>query len=1076
MQYLDGKTTVTHIIASSLTPKKVVEFRRYRIVKPAWVVDSIAAGKLLPWDRYRVVDEGIGQKVLQLDSGGISSQFNVKPQGYRDQTDTSWYTSQLRRHNSLGLVDVANPVNDIDEPSEDRTTHLLDKQQGLPEASAEEYDELAEQDLADLELPEVSKHYEKDVAAKDLAARDSPAIADHLSEDALEESADAGHNLRRKRDSISPPASPVADKRQKLTAEEHNALLLLDPRIRKSSTLNPDFLEQYYRESRLHHLSAWKADLKSQLQAMTAEKSASQKQAVKRSPGGHRYILHVDFDSFFVAVSLKACPHNKDKPVVVAHGGGSGSEIASCNYPARTFGVKNGMWMKKAQELCKELIVLPYDFSAYEAASKKFYAAILAIGGIVQSVSIDEALLDITSLCTSVGSGTTDARAIADKILQEQTRADEIAKGLRDTIRAATGCEVSVGIGGNILLAKVALRKAKPAGQHQVRPDEVMDFLAELEVENLPGVASSIGGKLEELGIRLVKDIRGLSKERLTNVLGPKTGEKMWNYARGIDRTEVGDQVVRKSVSAEVNWGVRFETNEQAEEFVESLCGELSRRLLKENVRGKQLTMKIMRRAVDAPLDPPKHLGHGKCDTFNKSVMLGVGTNSKDVLAKEALSILRGYGFSPGELRGLGVQMQKLEPSRPAGEKEWDGSQKRLQFKTGKAAEIPAILEETTDPIEEFETPKKPKSLPGDFGAVANALATSTSPSRKRLNVMGTQFILPTQFDPAVLAELPTDIRDRLAKNVRPVTRSVAAVVGDTERAISKATTKVPHVEFPTQSQLDPEILEALPLDVRAEVLAQYETSPSKSRSRAQSLLPQSPRKNRTLPPQRKATSARGRRGGGSLLSRFKAINRDTPTLTQSNFVARSRAASHDPFSDGNASDAGTNEISSDFLDALPSDLRREVLETHKREQLKRTAGIEVSRRRRGGKGQAAALASASAHRGRVVLLPPRAARPTFTTQKLSSLPELREAISAWHEEFRDDGPYSEDVEALGRYLGSVVKDEADMSKAAGVVKWLEWVVENGEGTPEWLRAIEEAKTFVNKAAQDRQLGAVALD
>jgi hypothetical protein len=44
MQYLDGKTTVTHIIASNLTPKKKIEFRRYRIVKPAWVVDSVKAG------------------------------------------------------------------------------------------------------------------------------------------------------------------------------------------------------------------------------------------------------------------------------------------------------------------------------------------------------------------------------------------------------------------------------------------------------------------------------------------------------------------------------------------------------------------------------------------------------------------------------------------------------------------------------------------------------------------------------------------------------------------------------------------------------------------------------------------------------------------------------------------------------------------------------------------------------------------------------------------------------------------------------------------------------------------------
>ena len=78
------------------------------------------------------------------------------------------------------------------------------------------------------------------------------------------------------------------------------------------------------------------------------------------------------------------------------------------------------------------------------------------------------------------------------------------------------------------------------------------------------------------------------------------------------------------------------------DEFIESLCEELHKHLVNENVKGQQLHLKVMRRAVDAPLDPPKHLGHGKCDTFNKSTVLGVATNNKDVLCREAISIMRG--------------------------------------------------------------------------------------------------------------------------------------------------------------------------------------------------------------------------------------------------------------------------------------------------------------------------------------------------------------------------------------------------------------------------------------------------
>ena len=142
--------------------------------------------------------------------------------------------------------------------------------------------------------------------------------------------------------------SPSPSKKTKqMTAEEHNAKLLLDPHIRKSSTANPNFLQQFYSESRLHHLSTWKAELKSRLQQMAAEAAASQKPA-KRKSGQRSYIMHVDFDCFFCAVSLKNSPDYIDKPAVVAHGSGTGSEIASCNYPARAFGVKNGMWMKQA--------------------------------------------------------------------------------------------------------------------------------------------------------------------------------------------------------------------------------------------------------------------------------------------------------------------------------------------------------------------------------------------------------------------------------------------------------------------------------------------------------------------------------------------------------------------------------------------------------------------------------------------------------------------------------------------------------------------------------------------------------
>lgn len=1114
MQYLDGKTTVTHIIASNLTPKKKVEFSKYRIVKPVWVVDSIKAGRLLPWNAYRVVDEGVGQQILGSDNGHIVSQANRLRAGYRDQTDTSWYTEQIK--------DVAEQLN-----NETPFTPFLSAQR-IPEIGFEDEQELLahkseaeegfspgsllcgneqEKEQKQSHLLNEKRYHEhgdgdrtpeepertKPLAEKEESIFESEDVIDALRREKskLPDTPDVNTQGRetkspacpREESAVSltigpspesegqPTVSPNnANAMNAVSAEEHNALLLADPKVWKSTVVNPGFLKQYYEESRLHHLSVWKADLKSQLQAQAAERTSSQKARQKRPPGARRYILHVDFDCFFAAVSLKKCPQFIDKPVVVAHGGGSGSEIASCNYPARKFGIKNGMWMKHAQKMCPELKVLPYDFTAYEDASRQFYVAIMDTGGVVQSVSIDEALIEVSVACIEAG-GHEGVGISEGSIWREQTEADKIAQNIRDRVKSATGCAVSIGIGGNILLAKVALRKAKPAGQYQIKPEEVLDFVGNLTVQELPGVAHSIGGKLEEIGVKYVRDVRELTKERLMSTLGPKTGEKIWDYSRGIDRVEVGEQVIRKSVSAEVNWGIRFVTQEQADEFVQSLCEELHKRLVSERVNGRQLTMKIMRRAVDAPLDPPKHLGHGKCDTFNKSVVLGVVTHDKDILTREALSIMKGWGFSPGKLRGIGVQMTRLEPLSGRVDSPFPSSQKRLTFKTSNAR---VALPNQYDPIDDTNSPQKARTFSQHPAA---AFASEVSPSGKRrspLNTVGTQFVLPTQVDPEVLAELPQNIRSKFHAKL-PVEASDRAPSMTPPKSRSMSPIRRPE-GLPSHSQLDAETLEALPEDVRAEVLAFYRSSPRKSN--AQTLLPQSPHKNRIINVKKQITPTKGKKRVG-LLSRTKRASTFS-TLTQSNFVA-----SKPDLQKGKSEeekDSASVDISDEFLSALPPDIRSELLAQARRDRLQKKGGIDLSTSRKIKRTQPAQSANVGQ---RKLQLQPRPPKPTFTAKKLTTLPDLRKAMSAWFEEFKADGPFEEDVDALVDYLGKAVREEGDMAKAVGLGKWLWWTIKEAEesgsesdcapGTIGWRTAALKVNEGIQDAVKQRGLGAVKI-
>jgi DNA repair protein REV1 len=81
-------------------------------------------------------------------------------------------------------------------------------------------------------------------------------------------------------------------------------------------------------------------------------------------------------DAFFCSVYLRDHPELRDQPVVVTHASGSSAqsgEISTCNYKAREFGVRSGMWMRRAKELCPNLVTVPYMFEQYTEVSTQLY-------------------------------------------------------------------------------------------------------------------------------------------------------------------------------------------------------------------------------------------------------------------------------------------------------------------------------------------------------------------------------------------------------------------------------------------------------------------------------------------------------------------------------------------------------------------------------------------------------------------------------------------------------------------------------------------------------------------------------
>jgi len=557
--------------------------------------------------------------------------------------------------------------------------------------------------------------------------------------------------------SVSPKKSPNTNRtvamRKARNPEEFNEAFLSDPRVRNASVLNPDFLGTFFKESRLHYLSTSKAELRSRLQRL--EHRFPRPKPLKTR--ATRYIMHIDFDCFFAAVSTRDRPDIKDKPVAICHGRtekSMTSEIASCNYAARAFGVKNGMWMAKAKELCPDIVTLGYDLEKYAEASEAFYEVILSLGGErLQAVSVDEALVDISNLVCNEGSADLD---------KEEAKAQELARHIRDECRGRTRCEVSVGIGTNVVMARLAMRKAKPAGQYIIRRAEIHDFLDGLDVRAFPGIGRHTTEKIVEMfGSDAVIQLRKIPKGRLQQTLGTKTGTRVYELCRGIDNTLVGAaDTPRESISIAINWGVRFTDTEQAEEFLHRLARAVQERMEDEGVKGRSLNFKVAKRAANAPFETEKFLGCGRTEDMNKTFLFGAPTSDAMLIAKKCIEILRGFSVSPGDIRGFTVGMKALEDAAH------DGRQQQLQFLKhhAKAVERPRIPAPPPPELKPaapvtIQAYVKPKvtTLFDVFGKRGNSggprpLAAKGGPAKQHA-LAGTT--MPALEPPAVLQESP---------------------------------------------------------------------------------------------------------------------------------------------------------------------------------------------------------------------------------------------------------------------------------------------------------------------------------
>lgn len=262
----------------------------------------------------------------------------------------------------------------------------------------------------------------------------------------------------------------------------------------------------------------------------------------------HRKIIHLDADCFYCAVEIRDDPSLSGLPVAV--GGQNRGVIATCSYEARKFGIHSAMASTKAKQLCPELIILPPDMPRYRLAAQQLKAIFLQYTPLVESVSLDEAYLDVSRIDPGYISAT------------------EIAKKIRAQVESDIAIRVSAGVSINRFLAKVASDWRKPNGLMVVTPDQVNHFVANLPIKKIPGVGAKTQSSLHGMGIYHAGDIRLHSREEMIRALG-KFGSRLYDLSFGIDERPVVVSRIRKSISVERTFPVDLTPNEAVKQLPE---------------------------------------------------------------------------------------------------------------------------------------------------------------------------------------------------------------------------------------------------------------------------------------------------------------------------------------------------------------------------------------------------------------------------------------------------------------------------------------------------------------------------
>ncbi|MDH6433140.1 MULTISPECIES: hypothetical protein [unclassified Streptomyces] len=227
----------------------------------------------------------------------------------------------------------------------------------------------------------------------------------------------------------------------------------------------------------------------------------------------------------------------------------------------------------------------------------------------------------------------------------------ELASVIRVRALALHGVDCAIGAGPGPMLARMALKDARPGVTCAVPGDAVADFLAGRPVAALPGVGGATARVLCEYGLDTLGRVAAAPLSTLQRLVGAKAGRELHEKANGVDRGRVVPNGVSRSLATERPFTRDELDPDRHRRALLSAAEELGARLraLDKVCRTLTLTVRYADRTATT-----------------RSRTLGEPTAHSVALTRAAYDMYEALGLQRARVRSISLRAEGLDPAEQA--------------------------------------------------------------------------------------------------------------------------------------------------------------------------------------------------------------------------------------------------------------------------------------------------------------------------------------------------------------------------------------------------------------------------